>query len=469
MACQRVRSFPWDKLHQVNGGSIKNAISRAPGWLEMSLDQLIANQQRPESLYLADYEYGQLIVKDGQFQPPCSDPRCAGCQELLQAVRGVGARPGPEIPLSFVVQGCAEVFVKHPLEDEQDSPAAREELASMLLPLNVIEHGVPFGVFETLNYRLGLPNERANWQVSAGIRSIYVLAPLDNEGLIESLTRRPGPGGKSIHHWELVSRTLEEQNSSRWTATVLVLPRTLLDAISFERAPVLQERLLEIGWQQSAALRMSGTRDGIYLRKLRPALDNENLEVGQLYYYFTLRHCMNMLQGQRPAMVPVGATSDPGGPFEPFRARLSEELQRRRLAFDPVIMRPGFLGTDGVQRGYYSMRIPTAPGLDSGIGSRSRKPVYKNLLTDLERIVSNSEDDELKQLFRDRIRGFIQRPRRPVNNRSGALQNWMVYSDELPAQDFRDGNQESRIFWNSPFFVAGLTLAASSAQASANF
>lgn len=468
MACQRVRAFAWDQLHRVDGGKVKNAISRAPGWLELSLDQLIANQQSPERIYLVDYEYGQLIVRDGKFQPPCADPRCASCQDLMRAVHGIGAGRGPDIPLSFVIQGCAEVFVKHPLEGEEGSAAVREEVASMLLPLNVIESGVPFGVFETLDYRLGLPAEAASWQVSSGIRSIYVLAPLDNEGLIESLTHRPGPGGKSIHHWELVARTLEQQRAEPWITSILVLPRSLIDGINFEKAPVLQELLLEIGWQQSAALRMSGTRDGIYLRKLRPALDNENLEVGQLYYYFTLRHCMNMLQGQRPVMVPANLTSDPGGPFDTFRARLGEELRRRRLAFEPVIMRPGFLGSDSIRRGYYSMRIPTAPGLDSGIGSRQRKPVYKNLLIDLERIVANSEDSELKRLFRERVGGFIQRPRRPVA-RSATPEKWIVYSDQLPAEDFAGPGYASRIFWNSPFFVAGLTLQSQTGHANANF
>jgi hypothetical protein len=155
--CEHVARLPWTAARTLLGEELAE--------LRASIDEEVERSPEAE-ISLATYRYGDIVVENGRFLPPCRRP-CPDCHNLLGSFEG-------DIPLALILDNCAEVFL-----------AGREEANTSDVPLRVISHGEMFGVFETLDLVLQTPRETPPWGVSAGIRSVWVLAPLGNEQMMK--------------------------------------------------------------------------------------------------------------------------------------------------------------------------------------------------------------------------------------------------------------------------------------------
>lgn len=118
-----------------------------------------------DGFFEATYRYGELILDSGRFQAPCSRRDCEGCAQLLAETSYSGT------PLAVVLSKSAEVFIDEPWDAKNPR----------LMPLRLFQTGGMFGVFEVLDRLLGTPAIDPIWSVSAGSRSIWIIAPLGDD------------------------------------------------------------------------------------------------------------------------------------------------------------------------------------------------------------------------------------------------------------------------------------------------
>jgi hypothetical protein len=310
--------------------------------------------------FVATYPYGATIVKRGQFQTPCAVADCADCAALA---RDCEYSP---IPLGLLLSNSIEVHLE-PKEAEK-SAGAREEADRYTVPQRMLSVGETFGVFETLQAILGEAESRAPWSVSAGARSVWVLAPLGDQRMPQELgeiVNEDIDWTWSQMHWSLIAQAMRR---SDWNVEIAFLPRQIVELLTKDdvSTKLLFEFLLETGWQQSAALRRMATiESGLRQTFLDQSAKRPSCDFEELYLFATICHLLAIGRGDAPAFEPAGAAKTEYGPFTGFEKQLHAALKgirRKKEAHYPVVLQPVHLNAKG-DRGLYSFRCPSLPGL----------------------------------------------------------------------------------------------------------
>lgn len=310
--------------------------------------------------FVATYSYGSTIVERGQFCTPCGNAECADCAALASDCEY------SRIPLGILLSNSIEVHLEP--DKPEKGAGASEEAELYTVPQRMLSVGEPFGVFETLQVILGEPEARAPWSVSAGARSVWVLAPLGDQ-------RMPQVLGEIVNeeiewnwfhmHWSLIAQAMRR---SDWGVQIAFLPRQIVDLLTSDDAStkLLFEFLLETGWQQSAALRRMATiESGLRQKFLDHPAKSVSCDFDELYLFATICHLLAIGRGDAPAFEPAGAARAEYGPFKAFEAQLHAALKiirRKKEAHYPVVLQPVHLNAKG-DRGLYSFRCPSLPGL----------------------------------------------------------------------------------------------------------
>jgi hypothetical protein len=179
--CKHVARSPWP--------AIRNQLGDDVAELRSAIDEELSEIPDTE-LLIATYPYGDMVVNDGHFSPPCANS-CPECRSLSESFDG-------DIPLAFILENCVEVFL----------PCRWDTRKPRNTPLRVVGRGEMFGVFESLDVLLGTPRETPPWSVAAGIHSVWVLAPLGNEQMIKRFFTGMGYAKATWKdgdpHWKLV-------------------------------------------------------------------------------------------------------------------------------------------------------------------------------------------------------------------------------------------------------------------------
>jgi hypothetical protein len=141
------------------------------------------NPDKKYKLIKARYQFGDLIVQNGEFQLPIpNSPSKAAIKKALNY---------SYIPLAILLDKASEIFIT---EDER------------IIPLKVFKPGGLFGTFETLNFTFRKENVKPCWNVSAGSRSLIMLPKISiNAGL-----------RRMKHHFGLTSDTQARALSYHW-------------------------------------------------------------------------------------------------------------------------------------------------------------------------------------------------------------------------------------------------------------
>jgi hypothetical protein len=402
--------------------------------LAESMNQFLGSPSSPragDEVYLLEYDYGDLIVDRGDFKAPCAkrhpaDSTCANCRPLIESVKYSA------IPLALTLDNAAEVFL--PSDWDPEKPR--------LTPLRLLGRGEPFGVFEVLDTLLGAPFPKPPWSVSAGARSIWILAPLGEGALAKELTdlvQRKIRDVPNQHPGELVAAAAGD----KWKLRVLVFPNSIIDEV--KPSDPLFRVLLETGWRQSAAARHALFRTEDFF----PTLASIGGSLPQIYRSATVRHLIDASKGEVPVFTPVANGHSAAGPFVPFRNALHQALRNLKSPYTPVIMQPAHLTSAG-SAGYYSFRCPTIVGV-------GKPPHVRNF-------------SELPQIAHDDLKA--QRAVHQTIDENNTIWFALQEKDEvqpstaLPATDFFPEGQ-GKLYLKSPFLISGVRLVRAAANASA--
>jgi hypothetical protein len=409
-SCGRTKRIHWNE-----GRSLLQALQLSEEILA-SLDQIV-NRTKTREIFVADYRYSDLIVDRGRFLGPCGAPNCTSCSDLIQGTCC--------IPLAFVAAQSLEVFIQY---------------SDRTAPLRIMQPGEVFGVFEVLDLILGETGVEPIWSLSAGARSVHIIAPVGNRGLPQWLRTRIGrqiTWTKRDPHWQLV----KESTDSTWNTKILVLPKEAIEKI--RKTDRLFRFLLETGWMQSRALRNSMIDDAHLRGVIGTEISKEPAPLGELYHYATLRHLLNLIKGTAPSFVSASTLPQSSGPFDEFCRVLGDVLEENTdFVYEPVIMQPFHVETG--KRAYYSLRCPSMPGPNP-----ENVNTYAAVASAFRNVLDRLKPDPWPTLATN-ARFFVRDC--DFRNYPGVHKAESLKKDNFsPAKSSRPD-----IYFDAPFFVAGI-------------
>lgn len=315
------------------------------------------------SLFKVSYPYGHLMVNEGTFVPPClahsnenhTASLCSDCAELAESV---GYSP---IPLTLVLQNSAEVFLP--------TPSLSTERGTETIPLRLLNAGEMFGVFEVLDVfsrDTQVTSFSPPWSVSAGARSVHILAPLGAQGLrnriigmLSEPDRQMAPRGweygMAKDHWIFI-QLLAGVADPNWKTTVLIFPTNVVMPNGHSEPGEFRKDLyIELGriaWTQSQNLREAAVEEydhlSAYVRGIehfgeRPPLDR------------TVRFLIKMARGEALGSSPdLDETSGPFLPILEFLGQHKNDIYGPNTALQsfPFILTPGYINPGKSERSY---------------------------------------------------------------------------------------------------------------------
>ena len=302
---------------------------------EMSILRRLADAMPDLEVLAANYSYGQLILENGVFHPPHeAGSSCRTCSEIRYERRG--------IPLTLVLDHCVEVY-----KDDRKNRRT--------IPLRMIGRGEWFGVFEALD-RLRGKSIPTSWSVSAGGRSVVIVAPFGDQRLNRAfgcdhkvdLQRDP---------WHAY-RKVAKREKIDWAVPVLIFPDS---ALAGREAGEFLNFIYGVGWEQVSHFRMfefEEPHSGINFIEALKAVSHSHRQL----VYATLKHLLALARGELPAFEPVAGSRGLTGPFvEIIEALLADGHPWSRVIQKdvyPVLLQPTHLRDRG-SVGYYSIAHPT--------------------------------------------------------------------------------------------------------------
>jgi len=423
-ACHCVRWVKWP--------DVRDQVETVSADLASNLDEFLSAVPNL-SLPLLEYQYGDPIIEGGVFRPPCDSRGCRDCG----AVHELSAYSS--VPLSLVLQGCAEIY----LDCKWDFEDGR------LSPLSVLNKGEMYGVFETLDHLLGLPARRIVWSVCSGIRSVWVIAPLGNTALLAQLLQGRMRWNDHEPHWQLIKAATA---GTSWRTRVLLFPREAIEALNGGRGENFRRALLQVGWTQSAGHRHIAVEDAELHEELHRRFKHISPVLGELYHFATIKHWISVVRGDRPAFQASHRFAEPGGPFDEFVQALSAGQERAKLKslYQPVVLRPGLLRSG--ESGYYSFRCPSLLG--------PRMPevrTYAQLPFDFVDLLQGVQEHWANSLKPPHVQYYLQPPR-ISSDKIRVLNSSISYANQLPRQELSPNGSSRELYWSSPFFVSGVRL-----------
>lgn len=397
--------------------------------------------------YSAEYRYGDLIVREGKFVPPCGTHcSCAECKELVQSASY------SHIPLAVITANSVEVFAGETRASKQGKT----------VPLRILAAGEMFGAFETLDYLLGVKQAPPQYSVSSGARSVWIIAPLGDVRLPKHLKEEAGTDvdwEPTEAHWSLVQTATKQ--AAKWKTSVIVFSETFVRLLKENdlSGSAFRQLLLETGWQQSSSLRHTAAKNA-YLRTwfLEGPAKTIPTPLGELYQFATICHLLSIAEGDYPAYQPIGISEQALGPFETFEPLLEKALSALKLKvpqaqhYYPVVLQPGHLSAQH-SVGYYSFRCPSLLGptaLEVTNFSDTVGPIARTIQSLCESKTGHAIDLDKTLFYAQAGRFDLKRP-----------------DSKLPWKELyshvNHGFQPSRknVYTDSPFLVAGVRLVTS--------
>lgn len=310
---------------------------------------------RTPKLFIANYQFGQLIIDKGRFLPPCGSGKCAACEEVSRQAGYI------QIPLTLVLEGTVEIFVEEGLEGPAIGVNPDRYENCRTIPLRILGRGgknEPFGTFEVVDYLDRREPSPASWSVSSGARSLLILSPLGDVGRlrrkIKAISNLPEPTLKSFkypyNHYNFISRLTK---SSNWKTRLLILPKDWIT----ETDPQFRDLIRKLAWQQSQNLRNSSSDLYSFRKHFKNCSAGTSLDTyGEIHVFETMVHLIAVARGDMPAFRPVTSETIQAGPFIEFQKMLLEsDFPKSHF---PAVFQPFHMDEPG-SAGYYSFRRPS--------------------------------------------------------------------------------------------------------------
>lgn len=286
-------------------------------------------------LFIATYSYGRNILAKGMFQTPCTAEdvanECNECRALRGAVKD-------SVPLSVVIENSVEIY--------RDS-------STRTAPLRLLRAGELVGVFELKERLVTKRASSSPWSVSAGVRSVQVLAQVDgNNTYLAKATRILGKSVRGDRLPEFI-RLAAEHAGYQWASKILIFPDAWISTLSPNHLPAAIERAHV---EQFSDLLQQMIEDSDITRRCADALNASTMKKPELLpLYEIMRYLCQVARGNAPGYVPAFQEDAHAGPFAAFRAFIKGPMGADR--YEPVVLVPRRLAKAG-ETALYSMKFP---------------------------------------------------------------------------------------------------------------
>lgn len=303
------------------------------------------NPNESEKLIKLTYQYGDLIVQNGQIQIPISKNCLVPINHPDVPESLKSALDYSPIPLFFLLNKSSEVFI---------------QTEKRAIPLNLFHPGGLLGLFETIDYLL---NRRSSpmWNVSAGARSIFMLPKISETQSFKRLNQIYGipmvlQPKDFPDHWQVfVEISKQVQTEPAWKSEVIFFPKKWIENSAISKHwSGFKDYLFSSAWSQaqfamgrvSLNLSWEPLVDVLYSRNLfpKPALIDQ------------IKHLILMVCGRFPGFRP--SEDEQVAPMELIRNVFIKDYRLKHYFPTLVHICPDKTIHEGSQV-YYSLSYPS--------------------------------------------------------------------------------------------------------------
>lgn len=438
-----------EHIRQISPSDAQKLMRPVNRSLADSLLQLTEASTRPRQthggaesqLYFAEYEYGRLLIGPrssedllGGFLPPCGNlaKTCPACKRLLKQLQH-------EWPLFLVLNRTVEEI----LEDSQ--PFQRTTQKTRSASTRLLRLGQILGLSEALNALVDSDYPRRAFKAplrkaAAGIRSVYVTAPVGNKQLRDHLKAmrlevQDAPADPAIWNsdwddWEFLRATSEvalAASKRDWVVQVIIIPLSWLRSNIYLRGQVKPEandfllQLFKMAWKESRGLRSESIRQLTLSQTARGIEGNTNADL-------IVQRLLMILRGDAPGFRP---------------AVLSDE----RLPITAIWQL--LLGNEQLQEKFFPAKLPEIkfPGLIEPFSLDPRSGLTPGTffyfpLTSFEQLGHPGRpEDEIETM--EQLDKLLKRIKLENPDLLGPV-NWQFFASPAPLKD-RSGNVIRRV------------------------
>jgi hypothetical protein len=332
-----------DFLEELTWKQAREEVKQIAPELADIIDRISPNDNY--KLIKATYAYGHLIVNDGILCLPDSQGKVLPINTLSKSSPIAAKLAYSPIPLFLTLEKANEVFV---------------DTGTRIIPLNLFKPGSLLGLFESADYLFNFES-KPNWSVSAGVRSIIMLAKItESSGLRRLRSEFKLPASLRLNnladHAHVFNAIARHPNFKQaWQSKVLFFTQEWFD--NHHNDPdwlALHRHFFKHTWQQAKfaisrielSLGWETFVDAISSRKLKPTP----------YIADQVKHVLSIAAGRSPGFRPSNS-SQLVAPTQGLQETFIDIYQLKH--YFPTIMHPYTVGTEDNQPAYYSLLFST--------------------------------------------------------------------------------------------------------------
>lgn len=289
-------------------------------------------------LFLADYHYGDYLVKEGVPQFPQGKNLLLGLDELSLATKKLLDKN--RMPVGFVLTKALEIFSHY---------------SKNIIPLKTLKAGSLVGLCELFSPNTLYVNQL---NISAGVRTAFMLpnvADSTHHKKLMNIYQAPPENNSILDHWEVFKKIATYRFHNRyWLCEILFFSNPWIDKINnADTAPwlALRNYFFEQAWGQTRSL--FHLYNNIYLKNhLLQIMADCQINVSE-YIFDTVKYIFLMHQGY----VPGFQVSDGSEDYLPEALIQEAYVQDYKLKrYLPIIMHSSVW--QGGAPLYYSLNLP---------------------------------------------------------------------------------------------------------------
>lgn len=350
------------------------------------LEHVRLTESIDKGFYKVEYEYGDLVVKDGLFTMPGLGGGPNGCRSCEKLQRQL-SKAGP-VPLIVNLDRHLEVFRLF----EDVHPKGKSYRTA---PVAYRRRGEFLGVFETL--RPLVEQQPGNvytptygtFHVSAGTRNAHCVLPLRDRALVQELeghahlNLRDHYRSKDLAQygisdtvstgiasdWRFIRRYLDVRKvGPPWKASLLVLPGGLVDTATRTDSPLSMGTLrLQLALYREAFRQLQDALEAF--TAVSPPVEQTSvfMNVNSASKGTAMAYLKAALAGDAP--VHCFAVSEANGPWSALHQALCTDFYEVDDGYFPLILEPRVLDPDRPDAGFVSWAHPL---IQAGLSFDSR-------------------------------------------------------------------------------------------------
>lgn len=329
--CKKLQEVLWRDIHE--------DFTQVNAKLAHIINTIAPDKNLP--LLKITYSFGDNILKNGKL---CLLEDFANNPELVKTLKLpniIDTLNYSAVPFGVFLNKACETFV-----------VARERI----IPIFMLRAGHTIGLFETLDLICGVHSTPV-WNVTAGARSIFMLAKINNSLWHKRLERHfnvtiATPTDLSDQWHAFTALANSPKANSDWSCDVVFFPKCWIDHLNDKSAgwSQLREYLFKESWLlASTAIEK---KFAFIWQQFSLSTMRRNYKP-RIYITDTIRHLISIASGLTPAFAP--SCNEESAPIQLIKTAYHEVYD---LPYAPTLIEPTFVSNER-QFVYYSLGYPT--------------------------------------------------------------------------------------------------------------